>query len=194
MSRVPSADILKMVCERLSVGDDEQARDVARNELPLPAINRNRRAYTPLDLTRTALRDGFIDRYTGTRLVFPGTLRLLSVLLPEELPFHPNWAYDKCHPMYWDLYPTLDHMFPIARGGADSEENWVITSQRMNSAKAHWTLDELKWRLVPPGMIEDWDGLMSWFIAYTAERPQLMMQHKALRDWRLVALKAGAVS
>jgi hypothetical protein len=100
---------------------------------------------------RTAVRDGFVDRYTGTRLVFPGTLRLLSILSPEELPFHPNWAYDRCHPMYWELYPTLDHVHPIALGGADAEESWVTTSQRMNSAKAHWTLADLGWQLQTPG-------------------------------------------
>jgi hypothetical protein len=36
------------------------------------------------------LRDGFLDRYTGSRLIFPATLRMLSQLLPEEFPAHPH--------------------------------------------------------------------------------------------------------
>ncbi|MFZ1427770.1 MAG: hypothetical protein WAS21_13460 [Geminicoccaceae bacterium] len=42
-------------------------------------------------------RDGFVDRYSGERLVFPGTLRLLAKLLPNEFPFHSNWRTDACH-------------------------------------------------------------------------------------------------
>ena len=56
--------------------------------------------------------------------------------------------------MYWALYPTLDHVLPIARGGTDTPDNWVLTSQQMNSAKAHWTLEELRWTLLPPGSMD----------------------------------------
>ncbi|MFF0818704.1 HNH endonuclease [Rhodococcus sp. NPDC003318] len=47
------------------------------------------------------------------------------------------------HFAYWELFPTIDHIVPVTRGGADDESNWVTTSMLRNSAKAHWTLDEL---------------------------------------------------
>lgn len=181
-------------CIRLSADAHDQAQALVRKHYPLAPIARNKRGYTQSDLLRTALRDGFVDRYTGKRLVFPGTLRLLSTLMPAELPYDSNWAYDKCHPIYWELYPTLDHVFPIARGGADVVENWVVTSQQMNSAKAHWTLEELGWKLVQPGALDAWDGLLGWFRDYTAAHPELCAEHKHVRSWRAVAEKASTTA
>lgn len=180
---------MRDLCSQLSAGATDAASRIAREHYPLPSFTRHRRAYTQLDLVRTALRDGFVDRYTGKRLVFPGVLRLLSTLLPIELPYHSNWAYDKCHPMYWELYPTLDHVVPIARGGSDAPDNWVVTSQQMNSAKAHWTLEELGWELVSAGSMDEWDGLLGWFVEFTEARPDLVQAHKHVREWRAVAEK-----
>jgi hypothetical protein len=182
---------MRMICSELSTGNTDAARSVAREHYPLPSFTRHRRAYTPLDLTRTAIRDGFLDRYSGRRLVFPGVLRLLSELLPEELPYHTNWAYDKCHPMFWELYPTLDHVVPIARGGTDTPDNWVVTSQQMNSAKAHWTLEELRWTMVSAGSLKEWDGLLSWFVEFTDTRRELVAAHRHVSSWRAVALKCS---
>ena len=95
-------------------------------------------------MTRVFARDGFVDRYSGDKLVFPGTLlRLLSALMPDEFPAHPNWKMSASHVMYWELCPTIDHLVPVARGGADNESNYVTISMLRNSAKAHWTLEEL---------------------------------------------------
>jgi hypothetical protein len=185
-----STDILTALCQELSIGAKERAAALAREGYPMPRVSRYKRTYTALDVARTAMRDGFIDRYTGKRLVFPGALRLLSVLLPEELPYDSSWAYDKGHPMFWDLYATLDHVVPIARGGVDAPDNWVLASQRTNSAKAHFTLEELGWQLVPPGNLAAWDGLLGWFIDYTDARPELAKAHKHVHTWRSVARRA----
>lgn len=115
---------------------------------------------------RLFYRDGFLDRYSGVRLVNPGALRLLSVLLPEDFPADPNWAMSRSHFAFWELFPTIDHLHPVSRGGGDEEGNWVTTSMLRNSAKAHWTLAELGWDLQPPGDHTEWDGLTEWFIRY----------------------------
>jgi hypothetical protein len=78
-----------------------------------------------------------VDRYSGLPLVFPGVLRLLSRLLPQEFPFHPNWKMAETHPAYWELFPTIDHVLPVSRGGVDSDVNWVTTSMLRNAAKAN---------------------------------------------------------
>jgi hypothetical protein len=137
---------------------------------------------------RVFRRDGFIDRYSGGRLVFPGTLRLLSELLPQEFPFHPNWKSDACHFAFYELFPTVDHVVPVSRGGADDETNWVSMSMVRNAAKANFTLSELRWELVPPGEAGDWDGLVGWFLNATASRPDLSPY---LRAWRAAALPTG---
>jgi hypothetical protein len=101
-------------------------------------------------------RDGFIDRYSGRRLVFPGTLRLPSRILPLEFLFHNNWKTDACHFAFYELFPTIDHLVPVSRGGADNESNWVSTSMIRNAAKSNFTVEELGWQTAPPGSLREW--------------------------------------
>ena len=118
-----------------------------RKARPVPATRR----YSPYQSCQVFIRDGFIDRYAGTRLVFPGALRILSIEMPKEFPFHPNWKMSESHIVYWELFPTIDHVVPVSKGGADEEQNWVSTSMLRNNAKSNWTLEELGWELKPQG-------------------------------------------
>jgi len=131
---------------------------------------------------RIFMRDGFVDRYSGEHLVFPPVLRLLTAAMPTVFPFHRNWKMSDCHVAYWHLMPTVDHIVPIARGGADTDENQVCTSQLRNSAKSNWLLTELGWMLHQPGDIRCWDGLMSDFLKYAQERPEIL-EDDYVRAW-----------
>jgi hypothetical protein len=170
----PKADVLSLVCGELSTGNLEGAKNLAREEYPFMPVENAGRNYSEAKLMSLFLRDGFIDRYSGERLVFPGTLRLLSVLMPEEFPAHPNWKMSASHIVYWELFPTLDHVMPVARGGADDSSNWVTTSMVRNSAKSNWTLEELRWQLYPPGTLSGWDGLTEWCLTYTTQHPEAL--------------------
>ncbi|MCY1257589.1 hypothetical protein D9M68_82000 [compost metagenome] len=130
-------------------------------------------------MTKVFLRDGFIDRYRGTRLVFPPVLRLLSHYLPGVFPYHKNWKMDKCHPAYWQLLATIDHVIPIARGGSDDETNCACCSMLTNSIKANWTLEELQWTLHPQGDLSEWDGMMRWFLDQVHQHPALLEEGPA---------------
>jgi 5-methylcytosine-specific restriction endonuclease McrA len=165
--------IVAAACGRLSENDASTAAEIIRREYPFEPVALVERKYGALEATKLFIRDGFIDRYAGTRLVFPGVLRVLSISLPEEFPFHPNWKMTHTHEAFWELSPTVDHIVPVARGGLDVEENWATTSMRRNSAKSNWTLDELGWSLHPRGDIRAWDGLLSWFLAHVAKNPTL---------------------
>ena len=88
-----------------------------------------------------------------------GGLRVLSILLPYEFPYHPNWKVEVTHPAFWELFPTIDHEIPVSSGGLDEQSNWVTTSQLMNAEKANWSLDQLGWRLLDPAPSGEWDGL-----------------------------------
>ena len=128
------------------------------------------------------MRDGFIDRYSGNPLIFPAVLRILSFLLPDEFPFHRNWKMDKTHPAYWELFPTLDHIVPVARGGLDEDDNLVSTSMLRNGAKANSTLEELGWILHPAGDLNIWDGMMSWCMEFVLNNNQLL-EDRYIAKW-----------
>lgn len=55
-----------------------------------------------------------------------------------------------------------------------------------NYAKMNWTLQELGWKLHPPGDMKKWDGMLSWFIEYTAQHPQVVV-NGSIRLWHRAA-------
>ncbi|QHE73883.1 HNH endonuclease [Rhodococcus sp. WAY2] len=167
------AEILVRVCAALEEDEAGRAKVILGGEYPFVATLKATRKYTERQCLRVFYRDGFLDRYSGTKLVHPGALRTLSKIIPDEFPAHPNWSMSQTHFAYWELFPTIDHVVPVTRGGADEEANWVTTSMLRNSAKAHWTLDELGWPLVTAGSSTAWDGLTGWFVRYTDHHPQL---------------------
>ena len=169
------------VCEALK-GNVEHARETLSKLYPLIHQASSTRKYTPVQCMTIFLRDGFIDRYSGKRLVFPGTLRVLSILLPDESPYHPNWKVEMTHPAFWELFPTIDHVVPVSRGGLDEQSNWATTSQLMNAAKANWSLDQLGWRLLDPSPSGEWDGLTRWCLKFVRSREELM-KNDYVRKW-----------
>lgn len=186
------AQTLKAVCDSLLAGNLQAAADTARNGYPFTPPQSTGRAYTEVECNAIFVRDGFIDRYSGTQLIFPGTIRLLSRLLRSEFPFHRNWKMTETHMVYWELFPTIDHLVPVARGGDDDERNWVTTSMLRNSAKSNWTLEELGWQLVPPGDFMQWDGLLEWFVTFLQQNPSHLAD-KYIRRWHRAALAVQPV-
>jgi hypothetical protein len=174
---------LAAACRALTDGNSGQAEAIIRRDYPFAPVKAVVRRFSMTEYTRTYMRDGFVDRYSGERLVFPPVLRVLSFALPATFPYHPNWKTDQTHPAYWQLSATLDHVVPVTRGGADDPTNWVTTCWARNSAKSNWTLEEMGWRLFPPGSISEWDGLLSWFLEYTARNPAAIVD-TTVENWR----------
>jgi hypothetical protein len=83
--------VIAAVCQALGNGAIDGAKNLLKRDYPFAPQLTTRRQYGPLESTRVFIRDGFIDRYTGERLVFPPVLRVISVSLPADFPFHPNW-------------------------------------------------------------------------------------------------------
>ena len=175
-------DAIAAACREISSGTIERAREIISSDYPFLPLTSGGRQYSDRQKTKIFIRDGFIDRYSGDRLVFPGALRLLSALLPNEFPFHKNWKTSECHLAYWQLLPTIDHIIPVSRGGADEEFNWACTSQLRNGAKSNWLIEELGWLLHPPGNLDDWDGMMHWYVQYLDTHPQ-QLQDKYISTW-----------
>jgi hypothetical protein len=123
----PKADTLAEVCMAVDVGSHSAAARLLREKLPFEPIEKIERRYSKLEMMNIFNNDGFLDRYSGKRLVFPGTLRLISIYFKDEFPFHSNWKTSESHFAYYELCPTIDHVVPVTRGGSDSSENLVTT-------------------------------------------------------------------
>ncbi len=182
---------LTAVCRALMDEGRAAAEAIIRRDYPFAPVKATPRRFSMIDYTRVFIRDGFIDRYSGARLVYTPVFRVLSFALPEAFPYHPNWKTDQTHPAYWELSTTLDHVVPVTRGGADDQTNWVTTSWARNSAKSNWTIEELGWQLVSPGNISEWDGMLSWFIEYTGRHPEAIVD-ATVGNWRQAAEMAAA--
>ena len=185
--------VIEAACEAVGRGALLDAKKIIAARYPFVPMRKAERQYTDSEKTRVFMRDGFIDRYSGERLVFPPVLRILSYQMPAEFPFHKNWKMSKCHFAYWQLLPTLDHIIPVCRDGEDIESNWVCTSQLRNSAKAHWLLSELGWELHERGDVSEWDGMMTWFVSYVDTQPELL-EDDYLRSWNRAARRVIGAS
>ena len=84
------AAVLADVCAALSGNQLEEAGAILRKRYPfVPLINVGRR-YSVRQMLTAFVRDGFIDRYCGARLVCVAALRLISKRLPTNSRFKPT--------------------------------------------------------------------------------------------------------
>jgi hypothetical protein len=177
------AAIIAHVCEILSSDDFDLAADVIKRQYPFQPIEKSGRRISKVQIIQVFVQDGFIDRYRGTRLVFPPALRLISEIIPDQFPYHKNGKLSLGHFAYWELFPSVDHVVPVARGGADDESNWVCCSMLTNQIKANWTLDELGWKLQDRGDFSQWDGMLNWFVREMARDAIRSKAPKYCHDW-----------
>ena len=166
------AVVIRDVSRAITRGQDDVARRVLRDNYPFVPARRVRTTVPIAEMLGIFIRDGFTDRYRGNRLIFPGALHLLARLLPDEFPYHPHGKTDACHPAFWDLFPTVDHIVPLAYGGTAGADNLACVSMRTNQVKANWRLEDLGWNLLPSEM-GDWDGLIYWAVEELERHPEI---------------------
>jgi hypothetical protein len=93
MDQGAKGSVIAAVCEALSGGSTTEADAIVRSDYPFLPARVTARRFRTVEYTQVFVRDGFIDRYAGTRLIFPPVLRVLSFALPESFPYHPNWKW-----------------------------------------------------------------------------------------------------
>ena len=180
--------ILETAANELISYNREKAYEIIKNGYGFEPYKTYHRSYTMNQKMNQFIEDGFIDRYTGDKLVNPGILKVFSVYYPDIFPYHPNWKMTEGHIAYWELFPTIDHVYPISMGGVDEESNWATTSMINNSIKSNWTLENLRWKLQPKGNIEDWDGMSKLFLTIVEENEELL-DDKYIKQWYIVTKK-----
>jgi hypothetical protein len=181
-------NVIENACELILKNQKEQAKAIINEHYKhVDDKNNTRSTMSNFDKLKIFVRDGFIDRYTGMKLLFPNVLRILSTELGEVFPFHPNWKMTDCHIAFWEFFPTCDHVEPIARCNPTSSqkndlENIVTTSMKMNSAKSNFTLKELNWSLYDKGDIKNWNGMITWYLKYV-ENNQKILENNYINSW-----------
>jgi hypothetical protein len=179
-------DALEIAVKKLLNNEIDAARLVIQTEYPFKMLEASKRSYTDKQKMEQFKKDGFIDRYSGQKLVNPGILKVLSYYLPEDFPYHPHWKMESCHNAYWEFIPTVDHIYPVALGGVDAEENWATTSMLHNSIKSNWTLEQLQWKLYDAGSYKDWDGLTNLFVELVNANEELL-KDSYIKRWYKIA-------
>lgn len=174
--------VIANIASLLLTGDETAAKTLICQEYPHACYEVKKRTYTMLQKMKQFISDGFIDRYTGQKLLNPGILKVLSHYFPDDFPYHPHWKMSQTHIAYWELIPTIDHVYPIAKGGQDDEKNWVTTSMKNNSIKSNYTIDEIHWKLYPKGNIADWDGLTNLFFQLV-ENDRDLLRDNYINGW-----------
>lgn len=168
--------------------------DTKQNNEKSPGV----RGYSQHTILEVFRRDGFIDRYAGIKLVHPGLLILLQFELPEIFRYHGGWKLGECHIVFWELYPTVDHIVPITKGGSDEMYNLLTISMIGNTKKGNTPLSVLKWKIHPAGNLNEWDGLTKEFLALMEKNndynnfkdfPNLRIQLQKLKGWKRVTLQ-----
>jgi hypothetical protein len=180
-------ECIERVCGHLDRDDPEGAKAIWETEYPHKPIKPTKRKCTATQATAVFIRDGFIDRYTGARLMFPGALRLFHLLHPIQVPFHPHGKMTDTHPVFAKFLPTIDDKVPVTRNGPSTFDNWVGTSSLTNSQKSNHLLEELGWEVVPPGDLAQWDGKLQWFLDYIKKHPEHLSDDYT-RRWHRAAL------
>jgi len=188
---VDPADILARVCSAIENDHPLEAKETLATEYPLGRGKSRVQLRRParfgsvkLDATprppisnatrmTVFVRDGFLDRYTGHRLVLPATLRLLSHFLAPHFPYNKNWAAPpRCHEGYWELQATIDHVDAWTRGGVHDESNFVTVCQDTNNIKGNIAVSDLGWTICEPGDLQNWDGLSGWYLRHFEPRQE----------------------
>ncbi|WP_395049487.1 HNH endonuclease [Flavobacterium sp.] len=183
------AVLIKNICGLLLDDKRQDCVDFANENYPFINNLSQKRQYTKHQMCKVFLRDGFIDRYSGDKLIFPGLIKILTLEFSDVFKYHRNWKMSETHMIYWDLFPTIDHLIPVARGGEDNDSNWITTSMIRNSAKSNWTIEEIGWKLQDKGQLDTWDGLVSYFINLTDKNPDYEKDNY-IKGWKVALLKA----
>lgn len=161
----PYLDDLVSVADALLAQDEASATDAVRrlSWTPAPVVPRLEPSIRVI--AEVYERDRYQCRYCGRRVVLTAVLRMLSRRYPDVIPYTSNWAVGKTHPAFASLSATLDHVEPVATGGAGVDpNNLTCACWTCNRRKGDLSLDDLGWTLRDPEE-DGWRGLADIYVS-----------------------------
>ena len=78
--------IISDTCRALGEGNLSAAKMIINTKYTFIPLQNVGRKYSEHHKMKIVLRDGYIDRYAGERMIFPPVLRFMSQLMPNEFP------------------------------------------------------------------------------------------------------------
>ncbi len=81
-------EIIAKGFKTLRAGMISEAKVIISENYPFKPLEKKGRTYREYEKIKIFLRDGFVDRYSGEKLVFPPVLRIMSSVMPED-GLHP---------------------------------------------------------------------------------------------------------
>src|SRR5688500_15046608 len=112
MQTTSRATSLSELTAALANGDLGGAEEIAVREFAWQLDRNERSPISKGTAIKVFFRDRFLDRYSGSKLVFPGALVAIGRLMPQHFPIHPTWKAGHSHDVFWELWPVVDHVLP----------------------------------------------------------------------------------
>jgi 5-methylcytosine-specific restriction endonuclease McrA len=110
-------------------------------------------------------KDHYQCTYTGIKLINHPIIELLSYVLPEQWPYNnPPHGSDvgpkNTHLLVWVLWPSVDHIVPVSRGGKNELSNYTTSNSKFNMFKGNILKENLGAEFIEPHD-KSWNGLES---------------------------------
>lgn len=154
---------LAQVLRALAAGDRDAARRVLEPMAFAPPPHRGGGGLSTTLKAEIFERDRYQCRYCGRRVVLTEAMRLVSLVFPDLFPYHLHWAADQSHEAYMLAAPNVDHVVPLAAGGAARGASNLATACAVcNITKGNMPLDMLGWPMREPAD-PNWHGLGDWY-------------------------------
>ncbi len=123
-------------------------------------------------------RAGWRCQYCRRRLVLAPVLELIGKLCPHDLRWESHaMPAGRTHPAAPRVYPNIDHVHPVSRGGARRNTDNLVSActpcNTWKSAKPGWSIVQCE--------RDDWNGLKTSYrtlIERVSERPT-----RTQKDW-----------
>ena len=167
------ADALVYACLALEAGSVNAAEKIIATGFPFSGYLNDEKPLSEAAQLKIFRRDGFVDRFTGQKVFLPPVLTVLSEMLPDVFPNHPNWKRDETHQAHEMFTATVKKIIP--NRPAD-EFNLATAAYKTKAAKANATLEDLGWKILSLEEIADlrWDGMTGWFMNYVDDHRDLL--------------------
>lgn len=85
--KMSKCDVINLACEAISKDQLDKSKKIIKERYPFDVVETIQDNFSKTKLLQIFVRDGFVDRYSGEKLIFPGTLRVLSELMPKEFQY-----------------------------------------------------------------------------------------------------------